>query len=251
MTNKIIFLILLILLFGCVKNDEPDVDYSICNLDMEAFDSSYGIDYETPEKYLLPGDQSEISQTLYLEIKDSIGSVPHNMTGVLKICHWVNQNFTKVNGNDIGNKSVEQLYALKTMYDAHSSALLISATLRRLGFPTVLIEAGSIQWAYDYRLGDESRYTIHVMSEVFVNNKWILLDNNCTFVTDYDPMNPYISVMNKNLYPKGLFVYAKARDSWGYDVRRASDTEDKVIDFANNIICYEELFNTTDYIWKN
>ena len=251
MTNKIISLFLLTLLFSCVKNDEPKIDYSICNLDMESFDSGYGIDYDTPEKYLLAGDQSEISQGLFQEIKDSIGSVPKNLTGVLKVCHWVNRNFTKVSGNDIGNKTAQQLYAVKTIYDAHSAALIISATLRKFGFPAVLIEAGSVQWAYDYRLGDRSRYTVHVMTEVFVSDKWILLDNNCTFVTDYDPLNPYISVMNKNLYPKGLFVYAKGRDSWEYDVRRPRDTEEKVIEFANNIICYEEMFYTVDYIWKN
>ena len=252
MTKKIILLFCIsLLLLSCAKEDEPPVDYSICNLDMENFDFTYGIDYSEPQKYLLPAEQSEINESLFQEIRDSIGTVPLNLTGVLKVCQWINRNFNKVNGNDIGNKTIMQLYAVRTIYDSHSAALLISGTLRKFGFPTVMIETASVQWAYDYRLEDKSMYNVHVMSEVYVNDKWMLLDNNCTFVSDYNPENPFISAMNKHLYPKGLFAYAKARDTWGYGVRRERDTRDKIIDFANNLICFEGMFNTADYIWKN
>lgn len=251
MKKLILFLFLIALLSGCVKDDEPQLDYSICNLDMDSFDLTYGIDYSSPEKYLLPGGQSEIDEALFREIRDSIGAVPQSLTGVLKICHWINRNFNKINGNDIGNKTIQQLYALGTIYDSHSAALVISGTLRKFGFPTVMIETASVQWAYNYRLGDKSMYNVHVMSEVFVNNKWILLDNNCTLVADYNPENPFIPAMNKNLYPQGLFVYAKGLDSWGYGVYRARDTRDKITDFANNIICFENLLNSASYVWKN
>ena len=249
--KKISTLLLLILIFGCVKDDVPEVDITKCNLDMETFDFTYGVDYSSPQKYLLPGEQSEIEESLFQEIRDSIGTVPQNLTGVLKVCHWINRTFKKVNGNDIGNKSIMQLYAVRTIYGSHSAALIISATLRKFGFPTVMIETASIQWAYDFRDGDLGMYDVHVMTEVFVNDNWFLLDNNCTFVSDYNPENPFIPAMNKNLYPQGLFAYAKARDSWGYDVRRESDTKKKITNFANNLLCFENMFGTVNYTWKN
>lgn len=251
MTKKILFLFLLAALIGCEKDDEPEMDYSTCNLDMETFDSTYGIDYSNPPKYLSPGEQSEINESLFQEIRDSIGTVPHNLTGVLKVCHWINRTFKKVNGKDIGNKTIMQLYAVRSIYDSHSAALIISGTLRKFGFPTVMIETASVQWAYDYRMGDKSMYNFHVMSEVYVNDKWILLDNNCTFVSDYDPENPFIPAMNKNLYPRGLFAYAKAHDTWGYDVRREIDTHEKMINLADNFICFENMLDSAEYVWKN
>ncbi len=247
--KKVIVLFLLILTAGC--DEELIVDYSICNLDMNNYDFSYGIDYSKPEKYLVPGDQSALNNFFFEEIKTSIGRVPHSISGVLKICSWVNRNFDRVSGNDIGNKTINQLYAIRTIYDSHSAALIISGTLRKFGFPSVIIETASIQWAYNYRNGDKRYYKVHVMSEVYVNGQWILLNNNGTFVSGYKPENPFIDAMNKNLYPQGLFVYAKGKDSWDYGVRRESDMKRKITDFANNIICFESLFDSVSYIWRN
>jgi hypothetical protein len=97
MLKKISTLFLLMLLFSCVKEDVPSVDPNICNIDMENFDFNFGIDYTNPEQYLIPGEQSNISESLFLEIKDSIGVVPENLYGVLKICQWINFNFNKFN----------------------------------------------------------------------------------------------------------------------------------------------------------
>ena len=85
--------------------------------------------------------------------------------------------------------------------------------------------------------------------ELYIDDKWILFDNNCTFVADYDHTNPYISVMNPD--KAGLFVFAKGVDIWDY--RNGNDllTDEKLLDFSNNIHCYEDLFNTTDYEWND
>jgi len=251
MVKKTTVLLLLIFLFSCVKDEIPSVDPNKCNIDMENYDFSFGIDYSNPEQFLIPGEQSKLSDSWFQEVQDTIGEVPQSLIGVLKVCQWINFNFKKINGNDIGNKTIDQLYAVRTIYDSHAAALIISATLRKFGFPTVMIETASIQWAYDFRDGDLGMYDVHVMTEVFVDDKWILVDNNSTYVSDYDPENPFISAMNKNLYPQGLFVYAKARDTWGYGVRRENDTEIKIKDFANNILCFDSMFGTVNYTWRN
>jgi len=114
-----------------------------------------------------------------------------------------------------------------------------------------MVETASIKWAYDYRLGDRGMYDVRVMVEVYVDEHWILIDNNCTFVSDYNPENPFIPAMNKTIYPQGLFVYAKARDTWGYGVRNENDTYRKITHFANNILCFDSLFDNVEYTWKN
>ena len=85
------------------------------------------------------------------------------------------------------------------------------------------------------------------MSEVFLGDMWILLDNNCKYVKEYDPMNPFIPVLN---YPTdAFFVFAKGTDIWDYTNKTDSFTHENLVFFAENIHCYEELFNTVEYTW--
>jgi hypothetical protein len=250
MINKISALLLIVLLFSCIKDEDHPIDYEKCNINMVNYDFTSGIDYNNPEKYLIPGEQSEMDEKWRLEVTSQIGEVPGTILGVQKVWNWINQNFVKFNGSDIGGNTLNQLYEGRTIYDSHSAALIISGTLRKLGFPTVIIEAASIEWAYNFRNGDKSNFEVHAMTEVFVNEKWILLDDNGTFVMDYDPENPFISPFNPNLYPDGLFVYEKGVDTWDYGVKSENDAEQKIKWFSSNIICFEEYFDTTDYDWK-
>ncbi len=50
---------------------------------------------------------------------------------------------------------------------------------------------------------------------------------------------------------QGLFSYAKGIDSWDYGVNDESDTHNKMINIAEDIDCFEDLFNTVNYYWRN
>ncbi len=67
-----------------------------------------------------------------------------------------------------------------------------------------MIETALVSWAYRYHNGTTTSFSGHVMSEVYVGNKWVLLDNDGSYVYDYDPLNPYINTRNGD----GYFVYA-------------------------------------------
>ena len=226
-----------------------------CNLNMENFDYSFGIEYDNHEKYLVPGEQSDLNDTYLEEIRSVIGTPEQNIAGIKTVCHWFNQNFTFTNagGSIIGKKTVDELYESKTFYGCHSAALVISSVLREFGFPAVMIETASIVWANKCNNGTDQGFVGHVMTEVYVSDKWILLDNNCTYVENYDWMNPFISTMDQDYfyYKQGLLTYAKGVDIWDYGVRDESDTHEKMINFANNIDCFKDLFNSVNYIWKN
>lgn len=238
----------------CEEEGEKEEEFEIntdCNLDIDTLDFSFGIDYEDPDKYLTPGEQSDLNNTYFEEIKTAIGIPTNNFAGISQVCHWVNQNFIFENagGAMIGINTVDELYVLKKFYGCHSAALIISSILREFGFPAVMIETASVQWAYDYKAGEVQYFSGHVMSEVFVNDQWILLDNNCTFIEDYDYLNPFISTMDSN--PDDYFVFAKGIDIWDYSDQDGSFTHNKLVSFSNNVYCYEEMFNTVSYIWSN
>jgi hypothetical protein len=214
---------------------------------MENYDYSYGIEYDNPALYLTPGTQSDLDDGYLEEIRSMTDTPEKNIPGIIIVCDWFNHNFTftDAGGEMIGKKTVNELYESKTFYGCHSAALVISSVLREFGFPAVMIETASVEWAYDYYNNLIQWFGGHVMTEVFVSDKWILLDNNGAFVDDYDYMNPFIST-NK----KGLFIYTKGVDIWDYGVRDASDTHSMMINFANNIGCFEDTFNSVNYDWK-
>jgi hypothetical protein len=246
--------VLLLFFINCSRNkNEIDADEIIyeCTVDIDTIDFTFGIDYDNPEKYLIPGEQSNLSDENFEKIKNAIGTINSDIQGILKVCNWINQHFTFENagGNMAGKNTVDELFTAKTFYGCHSLALIISSILRKYGIPAVMIETADIQWAYEYRTGSIEYFAGHVMSEVFLNNQWILLDNNCTYVLEYEHKNPFVPVINPN--EKGMFVFAKGTDIWDYRNNNDSYTYDKLIDFSKNLVCYEELFYTVDYTWKN
>ena len=247
--KQLILIMIIVSLLSCTKESSNPMVENPCTLDMENYDYSYGIEYDEPDKYLIPGEQSDLDSTFLEEIRVIIGTPEESIAGIKTVCHWFNQNFTFSNagGSMIGKKTVNELYDSKTFYGCHSAALVISSVLRKFGFPTFLIETASIFWAFEYNKGTAQGFVGHVMTEVYVSDKWILLDNNCTYVEDYDYMNPFISTMAE----QGLFAYAKGIDSWDYGVYDESDTHKKMINFAEDIECFKDLFNTVDYYWEN
>jgi len=249
----IYLLVTVLFFFSCEKEDDFEKNtneiYTDCDFEIDAVDFSFGIDYDNPDKYLAPGEQSNLKNAYADEIQTAIGTPSHDISGILLVCHWVNQNFTfeDSGGAMAGVNTVDELYEIKKFYGCHSTALIISSILREFGFPVVMIETGSVQWAYDYGAGDVQYFSGHVMSEIYIDGQWILLDNNCTFVEEYDHLNPFIPMMSSN--PDDYFVYAKGVDTWDYSSKDDSFTHNKMINFSDNVHCYEELFNTATYSW--
>jgi hypothetical protein len=110
-----------------------------------------------------------------------------------------------------------------------------------------MIETASIAWAIKYNSGTDEGFAGHVMTEVYVDNRWILLDNNGTYVGEYQCLNPYIKMMDG----QGLFAYTKGVDIWDYGVFEAADTHAKMIYFADHITCFNDWFGSVNYSWQN
>jgi hypothetical protein len=251
-TNVLIGIIVALLLTACKKDLNKG---SVCLLDMESYDLAYGIEYDHPEYYLDPGQQSNLDEAYVEEIRASMGTPDHSIEGIKSICWWFNVNFRFSNeaGRMIGKVTANELYQKKAYYGCHSAALMISSLLREFGFPAVMIETASIVWANKYIDGTEEGNVGHVMTEVYVSDKWILVDNNGAHVEEYDCRNPFIHMQDQRYlyYKLGLFAYAKGKDSWEYGVRDESDTHDKMKEFAENMVCFENLIGTLDYNWTN
>ncbi|MEN8248356.1 MAG: transglutaminase-like domain-containing protein [Bacteroidota bacterium] len=246
---SLVITITLPLTSSCSK-DEIEEPFE-CTIDIDTIDFTFDIDYDNPEKYLAPGSQSDLSDEHLMVIVNDIGTPTSDMEGALKVCHWFNQTFTFENagGAMAGVNTADELFAIRKFYGCHSLALLISSALREFGIPAVMIETAGVQWGYDQHNGTAGGMIGHVLSELYIDGKWILFDNNCTYVDNYDYTNPFVPVTFAN--QKGLFVVGKGVDIWDYQDGYSDFTHEKLMGFSDNIFCYEELFFTVNYSWKN
>lgn len=233
------------------KEEKAVVKDKECHINIDTLDFTFGITYDDAGKYLVPGEQSSLRGSYLEEVKSAIGVPSKSISGMLTVCDWVHQNFSFQNagGGMIGKVSVDELFEVRTIYGCHSEALIISSLLRELGFPAIMIETADVQWAYNYLSGYVHNFSGHVMSEIFIDDRWILLDNNGWYIAEYDPLNPYIPMRDEpaNAY----FVFAKGTDTWDYSKKDPDFTHDQLLFFSDNIYCFEEMFNTIEYIWTN
>ena len=110
-----------------------------------------------------------------------------------------------------------------------------------------MIETASTQWIDDYNNHLTQSYAGHVMVEAFVEDQWILVENNGTYVDNYDPYNPYIFYHYQS---DGLLTYAKGLDMWDYGVYSNTDTHNKMIATAGIVDCFQEYIGSNNYNWK-
>ena len=241
------FLLLLLLSCSKDKNDHPD---SVgCQLDMEVFDLSFGINYSSPSDYLIPGNQSRLSDEHFQMVYEDIGEVSTTISGVKSLANWILQNFQWVNagGNEIGQNTVDDLYDDRVIYGCHSVSLVQIGLLRAYGFPCAMVETASVRWIKDFNDGLAGGYVGHVMTEVYVEDRWILLENNGSVVYDYETMNPFIS---HDQLTDGLLVYAKGKDTWDYGIFSESDTHIRMRETADHVDCFNEFIGSVDYKWE-
>ena len=245
----LILTILQLFLVACSVVDEPEIDKE-CRIDISTIDFSFGIDYNDRSKYLIPGEESNLDDIYLEEIRAAVGTPEDEIEDVLQVCEWINRYFTfeDAGGAMAGKSTVDELYASRKFYGCHSLALIISSVLREFGFPAIMIETADVQWGYNYHAGTTQNFTGHVMSEIYVEDKWILLDNNGTYIEEYDCTNPFISKMYRT--NTGYFVFAKGVDIWDYSGKDESFTNDNMLFFSENIYCFEKMFYTVSYNWK-
>jgi len=71
-----------LLIISCSRDDNIEK----CDIDVDTYDFPFGIDYDNPEKYLVPGEQSDLKTSCLEEIRTAIGTPGNNIDGILSVC---------------------------------------------------------------------------------------------------------------------------------------------------------------------
>ena len=185
----------------------------------EQLTETYGIDYENPEKYIISGTQSTITDEEFAQISQQLKIEEINFTAIKKIYTWKDTHFKNINagGKYVGKLTINDLLKSKELSGCHDHGLVLVSLLRKYNVPAIFVDATGIDWALNYP--EKVQYfSGHVFVELFLDNKWILLDSTAKlYIPDYDPTNPIIPITNA-MENKGYFVMFKGLDPKDYGI---------------------------------
>jgi hypothetical protein len=201
---------------------------------------AFGVDYGHPERYMAQGQQTHICDP---SVIDSLRGKEQGIGHLGQIYFWIKGNFTtwSAGGSTIGQVTVDQLLTQRRLAGCHDWGLVFAAAARELGYPAVMVDTVSITWAGQLQAGQKGPYVGHVFVEVFVNEKWVLVDstNNWYVETGYDPTNPVIPLRmgNDGTGPGtyGLYVMRKGVDTWGYGIQSNAELQHLMEDTARQL----------------
>lgn len=191
---------------------------------------SNSISYDSPDFYLMGGEQTTIKSKQWIEeIKDKFGTSENSIDQLTKVRRWIKDTFLYESnrGATIGVFTAEELYAARTWHGCHDLAHLFAATIRQLGYPCVMVETTSVFWSKRYVKDPDLDEDVqgHCFTEVYLNGKWILFDPMSPLILkDYNYHDPFIPSFD--FYgdePDGFYVIAKGKDSWDCGIKNLND----------------------------
>ena len=144
-------------------------------------------------------------------------------------------------GQTIGVVTTDQLLEERRLGGCNDHGLVFVAVARELGYPAVMVFTNSVAWMELYQAGEAQQYVGHVFVEVYIDNRWVLIDStNGWYVGDgYDPTDPVIplqgSIAGSSEEVYGFYVTHKGFDQWDVGVRSRDDRYALMEDVANQI----------------
>lgn len=203
---------------------------------------AFGIDYANPDKYLIQGEQSQISDFTHLE---TLYPGKKGLDNLKNIYYWMKDEFSSYpdGGKTIGKVTADKLLENRSLGGCDDYALVFAAVVRELGYPAVMTRTSSIAWIKSFKVdGYGARPRVgHVFVEVHLDKKWILVDptNGWYMEEDYEPANPVIPLkgniagQTEEIY--GFYVERKGFDVWDMDIHNQVESGESMDELASRL----------------
>lgn len=185
------------------------------------YQPAFGIAHGQPAKYLAQGEQSRLSDP---EASSPVKAPTQSIEHLAQIFSWLHKRSTpwSAGGATIGKATSEELFTSRKMGRCHDWALLYAPIVRQLGYPAVIVDTASIDWAWRFQTGAitaRDPHQRHVFVEVYVAGQWVLTDptNGWYMKTNYNPAGPVIPLKGNTASPEraetfGFYVMRKGVD---------------------------------------
>jgi hypothetical protein len=162
------------------------------------------IDYSTPEKYLeivdsLGTRDKIISRALELKGKSDLVTIRN-------VISWMDRNFKYDADRAYAWRNFDDAVKEKTYGGCADQGIVCGVLLKGAGIPTIWVKTMDVSWIWDFKKGRKfESWSGHVFLEVYVDEKWMLLDPGAKLIyQDYSP--------KARILPGNRFAYHKGND---------------------------------------
>jgi transglutaminase-like putative cysteine protease len=115
-------------------------------------------------------------------------------------------------------RTADELYENRVLGGCSDYALAEIVMFRALGIPSRMVVTANVDWMYQYRLDGLAMAEGHSFIEVFLEDRWYLLDSTYRWLfSDYDPEYPS--------YPHGEYFCRRGKDFWEMGFKSGEDLE--------------------------
>jgi Transglutaminase-like superfamily len=212
----------------------------------------FGIDYSHPAMYLTQGEQSLISDPAMF---DSLRGRLNNLAHLGEIYRWLHSEFEpySTGGATIGKVTVDQVLASRRLSGCHDFALVYAAVARELGYPALMVDTANVGWISRFRNGEQGPLVGHVFVEVFLIDRWILIDSTSGqyLGRGYDPAHPIFSEPGEGYYGGTSTSYCvmwKGADTRAYGINSNEELHCAMESFAQGVSLAIVAYPA--YIWQ-
>ena len=193
-------LILVFLSVASVQAAEPDAPGKGGDeVPAIAFDR---IDYSNPQAYLFLNENFGSRDLIMQAAKTIKGSTPEEK--LLAIHRWIESRFTYKADYFSEWRTFDQMLVDGAYGGCATYSVLFGSLTRACGIPTVWVKALDADWIREFRTkGTEGNWNGHVFLEIFIHDRWMLLDD--TQLVLYENYDPKMRILpgNRYAYDKG------------------------------------------------
>jgi transglutaminase-like putative cysteine protease len=160
------------------------------------------IDYSNPKAYLFLNDNMG-SRDLIMKAAETIeGSTPEKK--LLAIHRWIESRFTYKADDFSEWRTFDQMLINGSYGGCANYSVIFGSMARACGIPTVWVKTLDADWIRGFRTqGTEGSWNGHVFLEIFIHDRWMLLDDTqLVLYEDYDPKTRILPG-NRYAYDKG------------------------------------------------
>jgi hypothetical protein len=170
---------------------------------MPSFDR---IDYSNPKAYLFLNDKMGSRDLIMLAAKTIEGSTPEKT--LLAIHNWIESRFSYKADYFSEWRTFDQMLVDGQQGGCAQYSVLFGSLARACGIPTVWVKTLDADWIRGFRTkGTEGSWNGHVFLEVFIHDRWMLLDDTQLILyEDYDP--------KMRILPGNRYAYDKGGDPY-------------------------------------
>ena len=209
----------------------------------KSFQDTFGnrINYGNPGMYLTSGIQSNLNEKYFDDINTQIRMGNNDLENIGAIFKWKQSHFKTyaAAGKFIGKITVNQIIEEMALSGCHDHGLVLVSILRKYKLPAIMVDTAGIQWALDYTEGKRDGVRGHVFIEVYVKDRWILINSTSgEYVENYDPCNPVIP-MTDSVESKGYYVLFKGLDPERYGINSNDALTESLKVFAGKVTTIE------------